>query len=407
MVSDGELLRHYVEQSSQTAFTALVQRHFQVVRRAAQRRVRSPHLADDITQRVFTDLARKAPKLTERENVIGWLYTSVRFAAGDAVRAEQRRQARETIALMMQETSTAPETTPETAWSRLEPWLDEALEELSESDREALLLHFFENRTFVEVGAALATSADAARMRVNRALEKLRDLLRRRGITSTAAALGEALLTQAASAAESSQAAQVAQEAMRLGALPASGGLALLAKVVLSLGILGAGGMVAFHASRTVTPAIAVAKPTAPVETVGEAKEPVQVTEEAAVNESEPEPVAPGPANPVGSVPAFANLTAAEKRILKVLWSREQEFGSTPGRAWVTSVAPGRPRYADFVAAQQELRSRGWVRVVGAVQGAALTEAGLAYCITQRDALEAFPMPKTKPRPRAEDSGDR
>ncbi len=94
MLSDGELLRRYVNEGSEAAFTELVQRHINVVYGSALRRVgRNAHAADDVTQRVFTDLARKANSLKGRANLGGWLYTggALRRGRGRARRAAPPR----------------------------------------------------------------------------------------------------------------------------------------------------------------------------------------------------------------------------------------------------------------------------------------------------------------------------
>ena len=158
MLSDGELLRRYVEDGSQPAFTELVQRHINMIYIAALRQVgRNAHTADDVTQSVFTDLARKAGSLRNRPNLAGWLYTGTRFAAADAVRAERRRRVHEQETATMTETNSPP-IVPE---DRLEPLLDEVMALLPAQDRDVILLHFFEGRSFPEVGSILALSADA------------------------------------------------------------------------------------------------------------------------------------------------------------------------------------------------------------------------------------------------------
>src|SRR5207249_3917572 len=88
--------------------------------------------------------------------------------------------------------------------------LDEAINLLAAEDRAAILLRFFEQRDFRAVGAALGSNEDAARMRVNRALEKLRSLLQRRGVALSAATLAAALGSEALSAAPVGLAASVA-----------------------------------------------------------------------------------------------------------------------------------------------------------------------------------------------------
>jgi len=141
---------------------------------------------------VFTDLARKAGSLSRRETLTGWLYTSAHFAAAKIVRTENRRRDREEK-FMREPTS---ETAPEADWEKLRPTLDVAMHELKETDREAVLLRYFENRQFTEVGAKLGLNENAARMRVERALEKLRDIFTKRGIT-TATALASVISANA------------------------------------------------------------------------------------------------------------------------------------------------------------------------------------------------------------------
>ena len=193
MTDDGQLLRQYVEDRSEAAFTELVGRHINVVYFAALRRVGGDrHLAHDVAQSVFADLARKAPTLVDRPVLVGWLYTSTRFAAAQAVRTEQRRRIHEQEAQTMHELNS----TPEANWNQLRPVLDDAMDELNDQEREVVLLRFFEQLPLAEVGGRFAISTDAARMRVDRALEKLRGLLARRGIASTSTALAAVVATQ-------------------------------------------------------------------------------------------------------------------------------------------------------------------------------------------------------------------
>jgi RNA polymerase sigma factor (sigma-70 family) len=212
-VTDALLLRRYTAEQDEAAFAKLVRRHVNLVHSAALRQVNGDgHLAADVTQAVFTDLARKAPALVQHRVLAGWLFTSTRFAAAKMVRGERRRQAREQEAQLMQELTRDPAASLD--WTRVRPVLDEALGELNESDREAILLRFFEGRDFAGVGARLNLSDNTARMRVERALDKLRALLERRGVTSTSAALAAALANQAVLAAPAGLAATVTGAAL-------------------------------------------------------------------------------------------------------------------------------------------------------------------------------------------------
>ncbi len=208
MNDDAALLHRYAAEGSQDAFAELVRRHLDLVYHAALRQTcGDPHRAEDVAQRVFTDLARKASALTHRPLLVAWLHTATRHAAAELRRTELRRQAREQAAFAMNETELAPEGAAD--WERLRPLIDDALQSLGERDRAAVLLRFFENRSYAELSSALDVTEDAARVRVNRALEKLRATLARRGLVSTAAALGLALAQPAFAATPAGLAASV------------------------------------------------------------------------------------------------------------------------------------------------------------------------------------------------------
>ncbi|MGH8021199.1 MAG: RNA polymerase sigma factor, partial [Opitutaceae bacterium] len=219
----------FSENGSQDAFSELVRRRFDLVYAVAFRQVGGDaHLARDVAQRVFTDLARKAKTLSPRVVISGWLHRSATFAASDMVRSERHRRAREQEACKMEDWTTDPITDAD--GERLRPLLDVAISELRPRDRDALMLRVVEQRTFPEIGSALRLSEDAARMRVDRALEKLRVRLRRRGVTSTAAALTLVLASQSAIAAPGGLAAAVATHALAsAGATAAASGLATFA----------------------------------------------------------------------------------------------------------------------------------------------------------------------------------
>jgi len=135
MTADIALLRRYADANSEDAFAELVRRHLNLVYSAALRQVNGDaHLAQDVVQTVFTDLARKAATLRRRETLAGWLYTSTQFAAAKAVRGECRRRAHEQEAQAMQELLQGP--APEPDWGKLGPALDEVMHELNGSDRE-------------------------------------------------------------------------------------------------------------------------------------------------------------------------------------------------------------------------------------------------------------------------------
>jgi RNA polymerase sigma factor (sigma-70 family) len=242
MTPDSQLLRHYAESRSEDAFAELVRRYVNLVYSAALRQVGGDaHLAQDVAQTVFTDLARKAASLSKRETLTGWLYTSTHFAAAKIVRGESRRRDREEK--FMREPINEP--APDADWQKLRPVLDEAMHGLKETDREAVLLRFFENRAFTEVGAKLNLSENAARMRVERAVEKLRDLLAKRGITTAAvlASIISANAVQVAPAGLASTLVTGSFAAAGTGAM-ALGKIMAVTKLKLGLGALALAGVI-------------------------------------------------------------------------------------------------------------------------------------------------------------------
>lgn len=214
MNEDADLLRRYVEEKSEAAFAQLVRRRIGLVYAIAWRHTRDAHTAQDVTQAVFTALARKAPQLARHHALVGWLYRSAHFAATDAVRGAIRRQ-RQAEALIMHETD--PSAT-EPGWQQLSPVVDDMLNGMSATDRHAVLLRVVDERSYAQIAQYLGLGESGARMRVERALEKMRHALAQRGITSTSAALTLALGSQATATVPVSLAPMIASTAVSAAA---------------------------------------------------------------------------------------------------------------------------------------------------------------------------------------------
>ncbi len=184
-MQDALLLRRYVREQSQAAFAEIVQRYRRLVYFTCLREVGDAQMAEDATQSVFLILARKAPSLNPKPSLAGWLFQTARLSARDALKREQRRRLRELRAAQtVEEAALMPEEgTPE------QGVLNETLAALKHIEREAVLLRFFEELNFKEIGAALGVSEDTAQKRVSRALDKLRMQFARHGFTLTVAAL--------------------------------------------------------------------------------------------------------------------------------------------------------------------------------------------------------------------------
>ena len=221
MLDDAELLRRFADEGDESAFAEFVRRRIDFVYATALRQTpRNSALAQEITQTVFIDLARKAAALTRHAAPIGWLHTATRFAAAKAMRSEVRRITREKEAAAMEELIDQDAASAD--WSRVQPVLDEALGELRERERQAVLLRFFAGLSFAEIGTKLAVTETAARSCVNRALDKLHVQLARRGVTSASAALAGALSHGAAAVAAPAGLAPVVSNAALAGGAAAT-----------------------------------------------------------------------------------------------------------------------------------------------------------------------------------------
>ena len=241
MTESVELLHRYAHSSDEHAFAEIVQRHINLVFSVALSRVdRDAHLAEDVTQAVFTRLAQKADSVSRHPTLTGWLYLTTRYFAINALRDERRRRKYEEKAEAMKETFPA-RNEPDLDWDTIQPQFGVLLDGLAERDRTPLLLRFFEGNSFAEIAAKLESTEDGSRMRVNRALEHLRLQLARRGIKSSAAALGALIADHAVVAAPANLASAVAGKALAAVSattVPGIGLLHLMTTTKIGLGLV-------------------------------------------------------------------------------------------------------------------------------------------------------------------------
>jgi len=215
-MGDWELLQAYAKNRSETAFAELVRLHVNWVHSVALRHVGDPQLAEDVVQSVFVLLARKARDLRAGTVLGGWLFRTTCHVAAHARRAELRRKSRETTAFTMSNDTNSQDNT-EILWQQLAPHLDVAVAALSEADRSAILLRFYEKAPLRKVGEHLGISEDAAKKRVSRAVERMRDLLAARGVKIGGVVLAGLLAEKTVQAAPAAMAAAAAKIAVAAG----------------------------------------------------------------------------------------------------------------------------------------------------------------------------------------------
>jgi RNA polymerase sigma factor (sigma-70 family) len=189
-MTDAELLNQH-RNGSDSAFADLVRRHLAWVYGLARRRLGDAHLAEDVAQAVFVLLHRKSPRFAADRAMVSWLYKTACYASDSAARGERRRQHRESKVAMSRPEAAAPQEPAE--WQQLAPLLDELIGRLPRCDREAILLRYYRDLSFAEVAEQIGGTADAARKRVERGIEKLRQLAAERGGTVSAASLAAGL----------------------------------------------------------------------------------------------------------------------------------------------------------------------------------------------------------------------
>jgi RNA polymerase sigma factor (sigma-70 family) len=226
-MQDDTLLTQYARDGSEAAFSQLIARHMTLVYRTCLRETGSQSQAEDAAQVVFLLLARKAKTLRTGPSLAGWLYQTSRFVAKDVRKQEARRKLREEA--VMQEIA-HDQAAPVPEWESIEPLLNNALSSLKSADREAVLLRFLEGYNLAETGIALNISEDAARMRVTRAVEKLRRYLTAHGAAVTGLILTGLLTSEAAHPVPAHAAATITQGTLQAISTGPTANVLLLSK---------------------------------------------------------------------------------------------------------------------------------------------------------------------------------
>lgn len=245
----------YLQSGDQQAFALVVREHLPLVHAAALRLTRDAGLAEEVSQTVFIRLAALRGGLPAGLTLAAWLHRVTRSVAIDMIRSETRRRQRETTAAATLAGDGPEEGAESFAWERISPVIDEVVARLPATDRELVLSRFFSGCSHAAIANTLGLSEDAVRMRLKRAVEKMRGMLQRRGIATSSALLALCLPVHAAPTVPTGLQDAVLASAFRAPPpsasgwfarlissasrpaiiLPAAGGLAALAAVIVAV----------------------------------------------------------------------------------------------------------------------------------------------------------------------------
>jgi RNA polymerase sigma factor (sigma-70 family) len=270
-MDDRKLLELYARQGSRAALEELIRRYVDTVHSAAIRQTRDTNDAADVTQAVFLLFSKKAGRLGKDVVLAGWLLRATHYACLHLRRGEARRKRHEQKVAAMtaptdKEGPTRHGTDPD--WEKVAPLLDEAVATLGGSTRSAVVLRFFQNKSYKEVAERLQISEPSARQRVSRAVVQLREFFSKRGVVLSAGALeavviahavhpaplgiaGSAAAIGARAATASARHAAIAKGAA-IGMVPIAVKLAATAAVFIVVTGLGTAGYRKLHPSHTV-----------------------------------------------------------------------------------------------------------------------------------------------------------
>jgi RNA polymerase sigma factor (sigma-70 family) len=328
-MGDWQLLQAYAKDRSEAAFAELVKRHLNWVYSVALRHVGDRHLAEDVAQSVFVLLAHKARNLGPGTILGGWLFRTTRHVAAHARRGEQRRKSREATACIMIHDNSSP-AADEILWRQLAPHLDQAVAALSKADRCAILLRFYEKMPLRKVGERLGVSEEAAKKRVSRAVEKMREFLAQHGVKPGGVLLATVLAEKTVQAAPVALAPIVVKISVRAAAASAPAMLPQLARETLRAWRWARVKLAAGFAVPSLV-LIFVAANTAGLLGRYSASQPV------AANDSRPEDVgAAAPAEKVNALeaPAFNNLVRSKTGALTGLVLDKQGRPVAGAKVW-------------------------------------------------------------------------
>jgi RNA polymerase sigma factor (sigma-70 family) len=217
-MTDGDLLKCYVQQRDEAAFEALVRRHGPMVLGVCRRVLRNSHDAEDAFQATFLVLVRKASALRSPGMVGNWLYGVAYRTAQEARKATSKRRRKEAKAM--------PKSgAPAGIWADLREVLDQELERLPEKYRAVVVLRDLEGATSKEAARRLGLPEGTVASRVARGRTLLAKRLARHGFALSSWMLAAVLLPNASASVPTSLMASTIKAATLFAAGRAATGI--------------------------------------------------------------------------------------------------------------------------------------------------------------------------------------
>jgi RNA polymerase sigma factor (sigma-70 family) len=188
--TDAELLAVFAAERAAGAFEELVRRHGAVVLGVCRRVLGAAAEVDDAFQATFLVFARKAASIRTQASVGSWLH-GVAHRVALQLRAQLAARRRRETALGHKAENVPMNANPAHQVSLREVGviLDEELERLPASCRDALVACHWEGRSTAEAAGQLGVPVTTLKSRLKRGRELLRQRLTRRGVGLSAIAL--------------------------------------------------------------------------------------------------------------------------------------------------------------------------------------------------------------------------
>ncbi len=209
-MDDRELVERYLRDADQAAFGSIVERYLGLVLGVARRRTGNAALAEEIAHAVFAVLARKAHRIKVQDRLAGWLYRTAMLESSRVLRQEHARQRNLKNYAHMSEIQSEGRA----VWEEVLPHLDDALSRLGAADRDLILLRFYEQKSFREIGTVFGKTENAVQKQTGKVLRKLEGMLKRRGLAITGVMLASNLGAKLNLPASTHLARSIAQHSM-------------------------------------------------------------------------------------------------------------------------------------------------------------------------------------------------